>query len=94
MKITTVLEALNDPNWQVIELNDRFQIVTSQRIHALNATDAVIKHEDLPLGQGGTENEEHPEVAKRRKELLDNISHGGAGFTIKLPHGAYVVMHL
>lgn len=94
MKITTVLEALTTPNWQVIELNDQFKIVTSQKINALNATDAVIKHEDLPLGQGGTENEEHPDVARRRKELLDNISSGGAGFSIKLPHGAYIVIHL
>ncbi len=94
MKLTKTLEALNTPNWQVIELNDQFKIVTSQKISALNATDAVLKHEDLPLGKGGTENEEHPDIAHRRKELLDNISAGGAGFTIKLPRGAYVVMHL
>jgi hypothetical protein len=96
MKISHILEAVNTPNWVVFKLNDRFRIVSSSRVAALNATDAVLKFEGIDLDRlGPTEKGEHHEVATRRKELLAGISQGGEGFTIELPEGGgYLVHHL
>lgn len=93
MKISHILEAA--PNWVVFLLDDHFRIISSSRVDALNATDAVLKFEGIDMNQSGTEKSEHPEIAGRRKELLASISSGGEGFTITLPDGGgYLVHHL
>ena len=94
MKISHILEAVDSPNWVVFQLNDRFRIVSSSRVSALNATDAVMKFEGIDMDRLGTEKGEHHEVATRRKELLAGLQQGGEGFTIKLPEGLYLVHHL
>jgi len=95
MKISHILEAVDSPNWVVFQLNDRFRIISSSRVAALNATDAVLKFEGMDMDRLGTEKGEHHEVATRRKELLAGISAGGEGFTIKLPEGGgYLVTNL